>query len=101
MKKQVQQKIKEQSERFAQKLKDIVHELIEFQKAVDKASEITPVSPEEQAVMDQVNRALGKGDKTTALNLLDKAHAKNIVPDVRYYQIRNSILNVDFTAFTK
>jgi|LAHS01.1.fsa_nt_gb hypothetical protein len=93
-------------QRFAEKTKEwyeglatILAKLIAFQKEVDERSKIQPVTPEEQKAMDEVNKKLGRGDQAGAIALLDAYHTQGIVPDVRYYQIRNSIQSVDYTPF--
>src|SRR5574344_1596262 len=101
-KKQANQALQE----FAKKTKEwreglaaILAKLIAFQKEVDERSKIQPVSPEEEKAMKEVNRKLGIGDQAGALSLLDFYHKQGIVPDIRYYQIRNSIQSVDYTPF--
>lgn len=91
---------------FAQKSKEwwdalaaILEKLIAFQKEVDERSKIQPVTPEEEKAMAEVNRKLRVGDQAGALSLLDFYHKQGIVPDIRYYQIRNSIQSVDYTPF--
>jgi hypothetical protein len=74
---------------------------IAFEREVDEASKIQPVSPEEQRIMDSINKSLGKGDKAGALQKLDDAFKTGIVPSVRYYQIRKSIEGVDYTPFVR
>jgi hypothetical protein len=91
--------LKEKSQKFIDYLAEVVKNIVAFEKAVNERSKIVPVTPEEQRVMDQVNLRLGKGDKGGALQLLDSAFAKGVIPSVRYYQIRNSITSVDMTSF--
>jgi hypothetical protein len=93
--------LQEKNARFLKRLADFVTELIAMEKAIDEKSKIVPVSPAEQKALDEVNARLGKGDKTGALQCLDQAFAKGVIPSVRYYQIRNSITSVDITSFFK
>jgi hypothetical protein len=92
-------KIKAKSQTITKTLAEILQKLIAFQKDVDERSKIQPVTPQEQKAMDAVNAKLGIGDKAGALALLDSYHAQGVVPDIRYYQIRNSIANIDYTPF--
>jgi hypothetical protein len=93
------QGVQEKTTEFSMKLAEIVQKLIAFQEAVDEASKIAPITPEEEAAMKAVNAQLGKGDRTGALALLDDAFKKGIVPSCRYYQFRTSITSVDYSAF--
>jgi hypothetical protein len=73
--------------------------LMAFQRAVNERSKITPISPQEELAMKEVNARLGRGDKSGALKRLDDAFKEGIIPSVRYYQIRSSIESVDYTPF--
>jgi len=86
-------------ETFAEFLKRIIVEFIAFEEEVDERSKIVPVSEEEDALMKKINEALGRGDKSKAQSLLEQGHKDGIVPDIRYYQIKNSLNNIDYSAF--
>jgi hypothetical protein len=84
---------------FSIQVKAALDYFIAFEKEVNEKSKILPVSPQEEKVMKEVNDRLSRGDKSGALKRLDEAFNANIVPSVRYYQIRSSIESVDYSPF--
>jgi arginine utilization protein RocB len=86
-------------ETFAEFLKRIIAEFVAFEEEVDERSKIVPVSAEEDALMKRINEALGRGDKSKALSLLEQGHKDGVIPDIRYSQIKNTLINIDYSAF--